>query len=72
MRAITERVGLYRVAAILIGGALVLEVLRVQVLDGSRAAQVGCTLGEVVFLALAATVVVTARRRQGRDPSRDS
>ena len=66
MRALGERIGLYRVAAILIGGALVLEIVRVQVLPESRVATIACTLGEVVFVAAAAGVFVIARRRHGR------
>jgi hypothetical protein len=68
VRALAERIGLYRVAALLIACALALEIVRVQVLAGSSTAQVVCTLGEVVFLALAATVFVTARRRHSRNP----
>jgi len=67
VKAIAERVGLYRVAALLIACALVLEIVRVQVLAGSTPAQIACTLGEVAFLALAAAVFVTARRRHSRD-----
>lgn len=66
MKAIAERIGLYRVAALLVACALALEVVRVQVLAGSGAGQVAATLGEVVFLALAAAVFVTARRRHSR------
>ena len=66
VRALGERIGLYRVAAILIGCALVLEIVRVQVLPGSRVATIACTLGEVVFVAAAAGVFVIARRRHGR------
>ena len=66
MRALCERIGLYRVAAILIGCALVLEIVRVQVLPGSTAATIACTLGEVVFVAAAAGVFMIARRRHGR------
>ena len=62
MRALGERIGLYRVAAILIGCALVLEIVRVQVLPGSTVATIACTLGEVVFVAAAAGVFVIARR----------
>jgi hypothetical protein len=72
MRRLVGRIGPYRVAAMLIGCALVLEILRVQVLSGSSVAQVACTLGEVVFLALSATVFITARRRPGGDRSRGS
>lgn len=66
MKALAERVGLYRVSALLIACALALEILRVEVLAGSPAAQVASTFGEVVFLALAAIVFVTARRRHAR------
>ena len=66
MRAIGARVGLYRVAAILIGFALALEIIRVQVLPERTTATIVCTLGEVVFLALAAGVFVAARRAQAR------
>jgi len=67
VKAIGERIGLYRVAAILIGCALALEIIRAQVVAGNDVAVVACTLGEVVFLALAATAFMSARRRQGRD-----
>ena len=67
MKAIGERIGLYRVAAVLIACALALEIVRVQVFAGKDVAVVVCTLGEVVFLALAATAFMSARRRQGRD-----
>ena len=67
MREIAERIGLYRVAALLIACALVLEIVRVEVVAGSAPAQVACTFGEVVFLALAAMVFLSARRRQSRD-----
>jgi len=66
MKALAERIGLYRVTALLIACALVLEILRVEVLAGSAPAQVACTFGEVVFLALAAMVFVSARRRHSR------
>ena len=66
MRAIGARIGLYRVAAILIGCALALEIVRVQVVRGRTAGTIACTLGEVVFLAAAAGVFVMARRAQAR------
>ncbi len=72
MRRLGERIGPYRVAALLIGCALLLEILRVQVLAGSSVAQVACTFGEVAFLALSATVFVTARRRPGGERSHDA
>jgi lipopolysaccharide export LptBFGC system permease protein LptF len=67
VKAIAERIGLYRVAALLIACALALEIVRVQVLAGNAPAEIACTLGEVVFLALAATVFVTARRQHSRN-----
>ena len=66
MKALGARIGLYRVAAILIGCALALEIVRVQVLPGSTAATIACTFGEVAFLAAAAGVFVAARRAQAR------
>jgi len=66
MKALADRVGLYRVAAILIGCALALEIVRVRVLSGSTLATIACTIGEVAFLAAAAGVFVTARRAQAR------
>ncbi|WP_411277023.1 hypothetical protein [Gaiella sp.] len=67
MKPLAERIGLYRVAALLVACALVLEILRVEVLAGSAPAQVACTFGEVVFLALAAMVFLSARRRGSRE-----
>lgn len=66
MKALVERIGLYRVAAILIGCALALEILRVRILPGSTLATIGCTLGEVVFVAAAAGLFIIARRAAGR------
>jgi len=68
VREIAERIGLYRVAALLVAGALALEILRVEVFVDSTAAQVACTFGEVVLLSLAAFVFLTARRRESREP----
>jgi len=66
MKSLGARIGMYRVAAILIGCALALEIVRVQVLPGSTAATIACTFGEVAFLAAAAGVFVAARRAQAR------
>ena len=66
MRRIGGRIGLYRVAAILIGCAFALEIMRVRVLPDSEAAAIACTFGEVAFLALAAGVFVAARRARAR------
>ena len=66
MKALALRIGLYRVAAILVGGALVLEILRMQVFSGSRVGQVLVTIGEIGFLAAAAGVFMLARRRSAQ------
>jgi len=71
MRALAGRIGLYRVAALMVGCALVLEVLRVQVFSSGTAATVALTLGEIVFLALAAAVFLIARRRPRGSGMRD-
>ncbi len=47
MRAFAARIGLYRVAALLVGCALVIEVCRTQVFAGNTLATIACTLGEV-------------------------
>ena len=51
MKALAARIGLYRVAALLIGCALVVEICRMQLFAGNTAATIACTFGEVVFLA---------------------
>ena len=66
MKALALRIGLYRVAAILIGCALVLEILRVEVLSGSRFGAIAVTFGEVTLLAAAAGLFMLARRRSAR------
>jgi hypothetical protein len=66
VKALALRIGLYRVAAILVGCALALEVLRVEVLSGSRAGAIAVTVGEIAFLASAAGVFMLARRRSAR------
>lgn len=66
MRALAERIGLYRVSALLIGVALAFEIVRVQAVSRGSAAGVACTVGELAFLALAAGVFVTARRARRR------
>jgi hypothetical protein len=62
MRAFAARIGLYRVAALLVGCALVIEVCRTKLFAGNTVATIACTLGEVGFLAAAAGVFVLARR----------
>jgi hypothetical protein len=66
VKSLALRIGLYRVAAVLVGCALVLEILRVEVLSGSRAGTIAVTVGEVGFLAAAAGVFMVARRRSAR------
>jgi hypothetical protein len=62
VRAVLQRVGLFRLAAALVGGALVLEVLRNAVLPATRTTDLLCTAGEVLFVAAAAAVFLLARR----------
>jgi hypothetical protein len=62
VKALAGRIGLYRIAAVLVGCALVLEILRVEVLPQTAAATIACTLGEVVFVAAAAALIVLVRR----------
>jgi hypothetical protein len=71
VKALAARVGLYRLAAVMVGCALVLEILRVQAFPSSTAATTVLTLGEVVFLALAAALFLIARRRPRRPGVRD-
>jgi hypothetical protein len=66
VRALVARIGLYRVAAILIAFALVLEILRVEVLSGTTVGTIASTAGEILLLALAAGVFVRARNRPPR------
>jgi hypothetical protein len=66
MRALLERIGLYRAAAIMIACALGLEILRLQVLPRSTLATIASTIGEVVFVGAAAGLFITARRAAGR------
>ena len=66
MKALAARIGLYRIAAILIGCALLLEILRVEVLAETRAGTIVSTMGEVLLLALAAGVFMLARSRSAR------
>ena len=65
MKAAAQRIGLHRVAAILVGCALALEIVRTQVVSAGSVAGIACTFGEVLFLALAAGVFVAARRSHG-------
>ena len=64
MKALVARIGIYRVAAILVGCALLVEILRVEVLPQTHVAAIVSTLVEVAFVAAAAAVIVIARRSQ--------
>jgi hypothetical protein len=66
VKALAGRIGLYRIAAILIGCALLLEILRVEVLSETRTGTIVSTMGEVLLLALAAGVFMLARSRSAR------
>ena len=66
MKALAGRIGLYRIAAILIGCALLLKILRVEVLSETRTGTIVSTMGEVLLLALAAGVFMLARSRSAR------
>ena len=62
MKALGARIGLYRVAAILIACALVIEICRMQLFSDNTAATIACTFAEVLFLTIAAGVFTLARR----------
>lgn len=67
MRALIERLGLFRVAAALVACALALEIVRTQAVAAGSAGAVACTVGEIAFLVLAAVPFFHGmRRRQGR------
>ena len=68
MKAFALRIGLYRVAALCVAGALALELVRQQVLSADSAGGVACALGEIVFLGLAVAVFRSAHREQLRRP----
>jgi hypothetical protein len=64
MRKLGERIGLYRVAALLVGCALALEIVRTQALPTGSAWAVACTVGEIAFLVAAAVPFFHATRRR--------
>ena len=70
MRALAARIGLYRVAALLVGCALVIEICRTQIFRDNTVGTIACSLGEVVFLAAAAGVFVLARRSRSSPGAR--
>jgi len=61
-----ERIGPFRVAALLVACALVLEIVRAQALAAGSPGAVACTVGEIAFLVAAAVPFFQGmRRRQG-------
>ena len=64
MRQLVDRIGPFRVAALLVACALVLEIVRSQALEPGSAGAVACTFGEVAFLALAAIPFFHGTRRK--------
>ncbi len=64
MRELGERLGLYRVAALLVGCALALEIVRTRALPEGSAWAVVCTVGEIAFLVAAAVPFFHANRRR--------
>lgn len=67
MRALVERIGFFRVAALLVAGALALEIVRTQILAAGSPGAVACTVGEIAFLVAAAVPFFHGlRQRQGR------
>ena len=69
MKELPARIGHLRVAALLVGCALVLEVIRTQVLAPGSAGRVACTIGEIAFLAAAALPFRTGmRERKAQTP----
>ena len=67
MKALVARIGIHRLAAILVGCALVLEILRVEVLPQTQTASIAATVGEIAFIAAAGALIVIARRPHKRD-----
>lgn len=64
MRLLIERIGLFRVAALLVACALALEIVRTQALAPGSPGAVACTMGEVAFLAVAAVPFYYGMRRR--------
>ena len=63
---LAARIGYFRVAALLVGGALVLEVVRTQALAAGSVGRVACTVGEIAFIVAAAVPFLTGMRARGR------
>ena len=64
MKELAGRIGHLRLAALLVGCALVLEVLRTQAFAPGSAGRVACTIGEIAFLAAAALPFRTGMRER--------
>jgi hypothetical protein len=64
VRGLVDRIGPFRLAALLVACALVLEIVRTQVLEPGSTGAVACTVGEIAFLALAAIPFFHGTRRK--------
>ncbi len=64
VRRLVDRIGPFRVAALLVACALALEIVRTQALEPGSAGAVACTVGEIAFLALAAVPFFHGTRRK--------
>lgn len=64
MRQLVDRIGPFRVAALLVACALALEIVRAQALEPGSTGAVACTVGEIAFLALAAVPFLHGMRRK--------
>ncbi len=64
MRALAERIGPFRVAALLVACALALEIVRTQAFAAGSAGAVVCTVGEIAFLVVAAVPFFHGMRKR--------
>jgi hypothetical protein len=64
VRQLVDRIGPFRVAALLVACALALEIVRTQAFEPGSAGALACTVGEIAFLALAAIPFLHGRRRK--------
>ena len=64
MRALVERIGPFRVAALLVACALALEIVRTQALAAGSAGAVACTVGEIAFVVVAAVPFFHGMRKR--------
>ena len=63
MIGLVERIGYFRVAALLVGCALVLEIVGSRLFAPGSFGRVACTVGEVGFFASAALPFLAGRAR---------